>query len=573
MKTSRLFRLFLSLTLIPILAAVGQESPEAGSAATVGGAPTEEAAIESIPAEPILNPEERMIAALRAELEAIRIQRENIVELEVQLDAATNEVSREALVEKLKKATEELDGLILKFRESAAGEELDLFEEKPKEPFSLEREFGKLAEPVLADLQDATALSQRISNLRKDKESLTEQADSALRAVERIEGLLEVAEAPELVAELNEQFSYWTEKENLFRSQAESAKLQLENLESQRQGFLEGTTTYIRNFVQKRGFNLLLGVAAALAVFFAVRFVLFVVRKFRKTDNPKNFGSRVFVLTANLLSVLGGVAAMMAAFSVTGDVFLFSFVLLFLLGVAWGGLKVLPQFVESLKLILNIGMVKEGEKIVFDEVPWNVDSLGFTCRLQNTLLDNAEQYLPVRHLVGHHSRPWCEGEEPFPCRRGDWIQLSDGRIGKTVVQNPGHVILEEWGGARVVFPTPDFLSLAPRQLSGEGFRVETRFGIDYKHQKDCTGKIPSIMEKAVRKDLVAFVGADLLRGVQVQFASASASSLDFEVEADFAGEAAHLFEKIQYELQRSLVACCNENGWEIPFQQLTVHRA
>ncbi|MFP4351227.1 MAG: hypothetical protein ACLFTU_00160 [Puniceicoccaceae bacterium] len=32
-------------------------------------------------------------------------------------------------------------------------------------------------------------------------------------------------------------------------------------------------------------------------------------------------------------------------------------------------------------------------------------------------------------------------------------------------------------------------------------------------------------------------------------------------------------EQVQYGLQRILVDCCNANDWEIPFQQVTIHRA
>ncbi len=514
----------------------------------------------------------RTAASLRAQLEAIRIKRGDVEELEARLEAETNEVTREAAAAQLEKATRELNDLLLKFQESAAGVDIGLFEEKQKEPFSWESKLGEIVEPFLAELQNATSLSRKMADLRKEQEAQAARAEAAQRALGRIDEILVAAEAPALTSALADQRQLWEERLNLARSQAESATLQLENLESQREGFLEGSTKYIREFVQKRGLNLVIGVGAALAVFFSVRFILFLARKLRATDNPRKFGSRVFVLTANLLSVLGAVAAMMAAFSVTGDVFLFSFVLLFLLGVAWGGLKVLPQFVESLKLILNIGMVKEGDKIIFDEVPWRVESLGFTCRLVNPLLDNAEQFLPVRHLVGHHSRPWCADEEPFPCSRGDWVQLSDGRIGRTVAQNPDHVTLEEWGGARVVIPTPDFLSLAPRNLSGESFRVETRFGIDYRHQKESTTRIPGIMRDALRTGLSSLFGGAAIREVSVQFASASASSLDFEVEADITGASAHLYEKVQYAIQGILVDCCNANDWEIPFQQVTIHR-
>ncbi len=516
---------------------------------------------------------ERLVAALRAQLEAIQIKQAEVDELETQLETETNEVSKSDVLKKLEKATAERNNLFAKFRENAAGIDIGLFEEKPEEPFSWQQKLGELIEPFLAELQEATALSRKMAELRKESEEFSEQAAAAERAVKQIDALLEFADDPGLAEALREQRRTWVERQAFAGNQAESSLLQLENLESQRKGFLEGSTIYIRNFVQKRGMNLVIGVGAALTVFFAVRLLLYVARRIRRTENPRNFSSRVFVLTANLLSILGALAAMMAAFSVTGDVFLFSFVLLFLLGVAWGGLKVLPQFVESLKLILNIGMVKEGEKIVFDDVPWNMESLGFTCRMVNPLLDGAEQSLPVRHLVGHHSRPWCEGEKAFPCRRGDWVQLSDGRIGRTVAQNPGHVVLEEFGGARVTFSTPDFIALFPRNLSEGGFRVETRFGIDYKHQEACTGPIPETIKGALRKGVETLVGSGAVRGVEVQFASAGASSLDYEVEVDLDGSAAPLYEKVQYGLQRILVDCCNENGWEIPFQQITLHQA
>jgi len=216
--------------------------------------------------------------------------------------------------------------------------------------------------------------------------------------------------------------------------------------------------------------------------------------------------------------------------------------------------------------------VKEGERLEFDGIPWNVESLGFSSRLVNSLLDDAVQVLPVRHLVGHHSRAWCADEAEFPCKRGEWVQLSDGKLGRIVAQNPNHVLLQELGGAAVTYATPDFLAVTPRNLSEGEFRVETRFGIDYKHQQDCTGSIPGIMARSVRSGVEALVGKEAIRDVQVQFASAGASSLDYEVEVDLSGSAAPLYEKVQYGLQRILVDCCNENGWEIPFQQITIHR-
>ena len=569
-------RIFLSLSFLPaffIQAAFAQtptdgETPDpVGDTLAVGGP---EAAA---PAPAPESADARMVASLRAQYEAIRIKRGEVQKLENELAAETNDVSREGVVKKLEKATRELNELVINFNENAAGIDIGLFEDKPKETFSWERQLGEILQPILAEMENATSVSRKIADLRQEKEAAEEKAQAAGRAVAHIESLLsETSEGP-LDLVLREQLKIWKDRVSLSENRAESASLQLENLEKEEKGLLAGSTTYIREFLRKRGFNLAIGIGSALGVFFLVRLVLSVARRVRKTDNPKNLGSRVFVLTANLLSVLGAVAAMLVAFSATGDLFLFGIILLFLLAVAWGGVKVLPQFVESLKLILNVGMVKEGERIVFDGITWDVESLGFTSRLANRRLDDAVQILPVRHLVGHHSRPWCPDETEFPCRKGDWVQLADGRVGRTVAQNPGYVALEELGGARVTLPTPDFLALSPRNLSEGTFRVETRFGIDYRHRKECTTSIPAGMTEAVREGIGKLVGTENLRSAEVRFASAGASSLDYEVEVDLAGTVAPLYEEVQYGLQRILVDCCNANDWEIPFQQVTIHRA
>ena len=51
------------------------------------------------------------------------------------------------------------------------------------------------------------------------------------------------------------------------------------------------------------------------------------------------------------------------------------------------------------------------------------------------------------------------------------------------------------------------------------------------------------------------------------------SSLDFEARADFTGEAAPRYRELRRAMQRLLVDACTQNGWTIPFPQLTLHRA
>ncbi|MEM7253511.1 MAG: hypothetical protein AAF493_19015, partial [Pseudomonadota bacterium] len=190
----------------------------------------------------------------------------------------------------------------------------------------------------------------------------------------------------------------------------------------------------------------------------------------------------------------------------------------------------------------------------------------------NQALSGGRLLLPVRELVGMHSRPSGEREPWFPCRQGDWVSLDDGRLGRVVVQTPDTVQLVELGGARLNFTTRNFLDANPRNLS-HNFRVEVRFGIDYAHQSIATTEVPDAMKRSIHEGLLEILEPDELLNVEVDFLEAAASSLDYEVEADVAGRAAAKHEDVERAMVRILVDTCNDRGWVIPFQQITLHHA
>jgi small-conductance mechanosensitive channel len=122
------------------------------------------------------------------------------------------------------------------------------------------------------------------------------------------------------------------------------------------------------------------------------------------------------------------------------------------------------------------------------------------------------------------------------------------------------------------YPTTDFLTLFPQNLS-HGFRLSVTFGIDYKHQAECTTSVAGLFQEAISTSLVKKYGREAVRSIQTEFASASASSLDYAVLADFDGSVAHRYNALQREIHSICVDVCNENGWVIPFTQITVHQA
>ena len=545
----------------------------------------------------------RTVESLQLLLTAIQAKRSQFEALKAKFEAETADVLKADLGEKLKEASQELEQLRLEFRKTAAGVDITPFVPEQETPFSWEEKLGEVLEPILAEIEAATADSKQRAAYREEFLTQQERLQVATNALENVKALREDAKARlaearrrraalrndadadpdtveaaestfEAVIELEEalksQQVTWEELRTVAKNRARSAELQLQAL--QKEDFLTSSTSFLRRFVRERGLNPVMGVGAAALFYFAVRLLLYLWRKSARRSDKKKLGSRVMLLAVNGISVLGALLAMIAVFSAAGDFFLLGIVVLILIGAAWAGVKMLPQYVETVKLMLNIGTVREDERLIYDGITWNVSSLGFWAILENPLLDNGTQAMPVRDLVGMHSRPWCEGEALFPCERGEWVSLSDGRTGRTLAQNPGHVVLEELGGGRITYQTADFLAQAPRNLS-KGFRVETRFGIDYAHQADSTTTIPETMQQRLIEGLGATFGAANIREVDVSFALAGSSALEYEVDVDVTGAVAHEYEEIEFALQRILVDACNDNGWTIPFTQVTLHQA
>jgi len=198
--------------------------------------------------------------------------------------------------------------------------------------------------------------------------------------------------------------------------------------------------------------------------------------------------------------------------------------------------------------------------------------LNIYSRLENPAFSIESIRLSIRELVSMCSRPCSQDERWFPCEVGNWVILSDGTFGKVSFQSHEFVHLLLRGGSLQTFPTLSFLDLAPHCLS-PAFRVRVVFGIDYGHQSISTTKIPVLMEKKIRGDLInAGFEKDLL-SLEVQFKEAGASSLDLMILADFSETAAEFYRRLHRLIQRFSVNACNEYGWVIPFTQLTLHMA
>jgi small-conductance mechanosensitive channel len=182
------------------------------------------------------------------------------------------------------------------------------------------------------------------------------------------------------------------------------------------------------------------------------------------------------------------------------------------------------------------------------------------------------QRVPITGLVGLKSRPGGPYEPWFPCKRGDWVILSDGVRGKVIGISHEMVQLVERGGAQLTYLTSDFLAKSPRNLA-TNFRIKETIGISYALQTESTTSIPETLHRWVQARIEQEGYGDKLLNLRVEFEQAGDSSLDLVVIADFKGELGDLYNRLRRAIQRWCVDACTEYGWVIPFPQMTLHGA
>jgi hypothetical protein len=393
------------------------------------------------------------------------------------------------------------------------------------------------------------------------------------QALANINGLIKQSKDPQLLQSLKATADGWQKQQKFLQSELQAAKLELDKLITSETSLTEASQSYLKSFFQKRGLYLTEALLVVLGVALLSRLSFAAMQRylpgFRKRH--RSFRIRLIELLHRIFTILWIILGPMLVFYLVEDWVLFSLGILLLLGIAWTLRQTLPRYWHQIQLFLNIGSVREGERILLDGLPWQVSQVNVFCTLVNPVAELSLR-VPINDLVELKSRPAKPDEPWFPCRKGDWVILSNGTRGKVIGISPEMVQLVERGGAQLTYQTGDFLAASPRNLA-TNFRLKEILGISYKHQPQSTGKIPELLDAYLRRRVEQEGYGEQLVNLRVEFAQANSSSLDLAVIADFSGELGDLYNRLRRAIQRWCVDACTEYDWEIPFPQMTLSGA
>ena len=438
--------------------------------------------------------------------------------------------------------------------------------------FDLNAEAQALVEPFIAMLRDATENARQIERLRRDLNEAKRRRSLANRALATLKPMREIATDPDLIETLDQRRALWEARANAESDLSGALKQQLDDRLSDRGASQTAAGEAASSFVKDRGISLLLGIAAFAIVFGVMRLVHRIARWLRvRRKIKRNFYTRLSNLIFTAFTPILAVTAMLTIFNMRNDWLLLGIFAIMLVELLWIGIRMIPEMIDQVTLLLNLGAVQEDERVIFDDTPYLVKRLDFYTDLENPALEGAEFTLPIKDLIGLHSRPSGPDEPWFPSLRGDWVRLADEAFGQIISQSPDMVEIEIPGGSRVTYTHDDYLAEKPDNLSN-GFRSEIVFGLSYRHQDIATGKAMEMLKDHIREGLLKLVPEQHLLDVGCEMLEAGDNAIIYEVEADLTGAVAPLMEDVERELTRLCVDACTKFGWEIPFPQMVVHK-
>ncbi len=577
MRPRALFMLLLVFILCGLpLAAQGAPQAKTPVETAAAGAPVETVAARTPAGTVAAGAPAGALETLSEILQSIQLLQMELRQKEAEYVRAETEDKKARLAGNIRILNVQLDARGREFDAIAAG--FDMAEAAGEEAFDFKREAMEVVRPLIEELKKVTKRPREIERLRKqlaEDEKTTATARAAAANLDRLLAADDGGDA-DLKLRLSDLRQEWMERERESRRRITTLRYQLDQKLAASGSAWHALRTGARGFFQTRGLNILMAVALFLVIFGVMRFAYWRIYRISQGgdgSDTRSFYHRLFQTLYHILTFLISIGAALFLLYNTGDWLLLSIVIILLLGMAWAARNAFSMFWEQSKFLLNVGTVREGERMVYDGIPWKVAALNIQTALVNPALRGGLIRLPLKSLVGLQSRPFDPEESWFPSREGDFLLLADGQYGKVLTQTPEMVTMEVMGGCRKTYPTADFLSQTPINLSLGGFGLAVTFGIGYGHLAAIARKIPEQLRERLEAGIAAESFGPQLKSLLVEFKEAGASSLDLLIWAGFTGEAASSYWAIGRAIQRITVEACNEHGWDIPFPQITVHQA
>lgn len=443
---------------------------------------------------------------------------------------------------------------------------------KDEEKQDMQEKLLEIFEPMLVSLKRATEHPRKIEAIRAEIEKYSLKQEELSNALESLEETQDMEFSPALQKSIDTMHENIDQQKVLYSHHLKALNTKLSEYEAHEESMMDNMSDNTVAFIKGRGLNIFLAISGFVIT---MMFLLLIRRKVQArfehvTNVKKLYVLRILQLLLGLFSAIMATLVALFIFYVRADWLMLTIFLLLLLGIGWSLKTYLPSFMDELKMMLNMGLVREEERVTYMGIPWKVEAISMSATLRNPLLSSGEVRISLDRLRALTAREVIEDEAWFPTREGDYILIDGDQYGRVLFQSPEVVNISSHATAVKSYSTVDYLALHPTNLSQNGFGVFETVSIDHSHREEITTSILQTLEVSLQSSLQGESFYPHLKEIIIEYTQATHYSLDLTVIAIFEGEAADRYYKIKRTLHKNALDICNENGWIMPYSKVHI---
>ena len=467
--------------------------------------------------------------------------------------------------------SQKLKELNRNFSQLSSDVDFQLFEPDEQKKIDIQSEIKELAEPLLRELKKMTSHPREVEALKTQINIYEQQIKIVSNALDNLTQILSHPISESLKNRLQEDYKNWEQRQNELQARINISIQQLQQKTTNRRSWSETFQEFFQLFFKSRGRNIILSFLAFIITWLIFHHVHNLIKRFSPFhQKDRSVYIRTFDMVYSIITAIASLLSILAVLYFFGDWFLLSIAIIFVIGLAWASKQTIPLYWRQMRLILNLGTVREGELVVYKGLPYEVASINISTELVNHKIDGGRLLLPLKDLYDLRSRPITPNEPWFPSEKGDWILLKNGHYGQVQLQTPEVVEMKLISHEIVSIKTSEFLSFLPTNLT-HGFQIWSSFGFDYSLDKQIHSLIPILLKKQIRETLHQKGFEKSIKHVNVLFDHAGTFALCLTLIVEFDGSVCQNYYQLRSLIQQSCLDICTEQKWPLPYQKIQVN--
>ncbi len=359
----------------------------------------------------------------------------------------------------------------------------------------LVQEAQQFIEPLFDAIHRVSEKPRRIESYRTKSFNLSDRLMQTDKAINHLDSAIKTQTYPKFSQQLVDSRTALSHSRDDIQVQLDTLQRKLSQEESDHRTVVQFISEEIQDFISTRGKNLLISILVFTAVFWGLLFIRPYLFQLKPVRSKIHGASKPIQIIYSVLAALFSIMAVILTLHFLNDWFMVTLLMVILVAVVWSSKTFISHFLVEVRLALNLGTVRLGERVVWQGVPWRVKDLGFRSVLVNEALQGGMITLPAAILVTMQSRPVVESEPWFPSLVGDFVLLDDGNYGQVETQTPETVVLNT-GSTRKHYATISFLSKNPQNFSN-GFELSSEFVFRHLPLRESFEKLRSELSAAV----------------------------------------------------------------------------